>query len=265
MTEKMKLLLIEDEVAECDRFVKIAESKLSQSINFIKVTSSSDEGIACVLRDMPDGVILDLELNFGNGSGSGLDFLRGIKDSELKPIIFVTTNTPSKMVHNLIRDLGVDFIFYKRQQGYNPEVVLNNILDLFIAHGGKVHDFGSKMCDQSEQERRKEIKSKIDEELDAIGISIRYKGRLYIEEAISLLVCKEVKAFDAVLHKVADNNNITYSSVLRSAQTAINNTWDTTRTDYLLEHYTSRIDIRAGVPSPTEFIRYYAEKIMKSL
>ena len=48
---------------------------------------------------MPDAIILDIELN--NGEGSGLQVLEQIKelDLDIKPVIVITTNISSKTVY----------------------------------------------------------------------------------------------------------------------------------------------------------------------
>ena len=46
-------------------------------------------------------------------------------------------------------------------------------------------------------------------------------------------------------------------------QTAINYAWRVSSIDDLMAHYKARINYETGVPTPTEFIYYYAEKIRK--
>lgn len=48
-------------------------------------------------------------------------------------------------------------------------------------------------------------------------------------------------------------------------QTAINHAWRMSPVEDLLVHYKARINIETGVPSPTEFVYYYKEKIKKLL
>ena len=46
-------------------------------------------------------------------------------------------------------------------------------------------------------------------------------------------------------------------------QTAINNACRKSPIEDLMLHYKARINYETGVPTPTEFIYYYAEKIRK--
>ena len=259
MSKPMNLLLVEDDPVEHEQFMNTVALKYRNNVSFIEMTGSSDNGIKLVKKYMPDGIILDLELH--KGQGSGLEFLKGIKGAVPKPIIFVTTNTPSNLVYNLVRDMGVDFIYYKRQKGYSPEMVISNILDLWRAVGGEDN---RPLYTEQKEKNDDFIQNRINEELDLIGVSIRHKGREYIAEAIQILLDNEQNS-KTVFYQVADIANITYSSVIRAIQTAINNTWQSTEIGYLYEHYTAHIDVRTGVPAPTEFVRYYADKIRKEL
>ena len=69
----MKLLLIEDDISECNKFKKLSDSR--NDIEFIGITDSDIEGLNLVKKFIPEGIILDLELNNGKGNGTGFNFL----------------------------------------------------------------------------------------------------------------------------------------------------------------------------------------------
>jgi len=127
MDNPMTLLIIEDEAEERGRFLECAKAQ-PDKIKFVGSTNSSIMGFDILKQHSPEGVILDLELH--KGIGSGRDFLNNLKSSGFKPkpIIIVTTNTQSDIVYNAMRGLGVDFIHYKKQKGYTPEAVLEDFL-----------------------------------------------------------------------------------------------------------------------------------------
>lgn len=264
-SKPMPLLLIEDDVAECIKFKNCANNRTD--ITFVGMTGSSIEGIQFVKTRMPEGVILDLELH--KGKGSGLQFLADLKaaNMKLRPIVVVTTNSPSNVVYNHVHDIGADLIFYKRQADYSPDMVVNTLLALRKSlHTVRCDDVpGDLQTIESPEERCVRINERIDTELDLVGIGVRYKGRAYLREAIFLLISKDKNSSEAVLYQVAERQRLSYSSVIRAIQTAINKAWDSSSIEDLQKYYTARVNINTGVPSPTDFIHYYADKIRKTI
>ena len=55
------------------------------------------------------------------------------------------------------------------------------------------------------------------------------------------------------------------STISRAMQNAILHAWRVTPLEDLCTFYTARIDYERGVPTPTELIYYYAEKIRKEI
>lgn len=265
MNKPMSLLLIEDDVAECVKFKDCANNRAD--VAFVGMTGSSTEGLQLMKNRMPEGVILDLELH--KGKGSGLQFLMELKEAHpsLRPIIIVTTNSPSNLVYNHVHDMGADLVFYKKQVDYSPEMVVNTLFALRKSLYAARHDNMSNDLQtiESPEERRIRIIERIDTELNMVGISSRYKGRAYAQEAIFLLINRDKNVSEAILSQVAILKKISHSSVVRAIQTAINNAWQTSSIEDLQMHYTARINIHTGVPSPTEFIYYYADKIRKTM
>jgi DNA-binding NarL/FixJ family response regulator len=267
MNEKksMPLLLIEDDVAECRRFKDCAAKRTDMT--FVGMTASSEEGLLYVQTRMPEGIILDLELH--RGKGSGLQFLSDLKaiNMAVRPLIIVTTNSPSSVVYNHVHNFGADLVFYKRQEGYSPDMVLSTMSALRKSlQTVRKDDLPQDMQTiESPDERRARVLARIDAELDLVGINVRYKGRMYLQEAVYLLLSRENKTSEAILYKVADNHKHSYSSVIRAIQTVINRAWDTSGIDDLQRYYTARVNVHTGVPSPTEFIHYYVDKIRKTM
>ena len=108
----MSIILIEDDNFEVNSFKEYLRNE--DDVKLVKTTSSSYEGIEYTKTYMPEGIILDLELH--KGEGSGMKFLEDLQmvELDLKPLIVVTTNVSSSIIYNHIRKLGADFIFYKK-------------------------------------------------------------------------------------------------------------------------------------------------------
>jgi len=266
----MRLLLIEDEVGDCLRFSDCAKRR--PDIIFVGMTDSCEEGMGLVKSRLPEGVILDLQLV--KGSGSGLRFLELLAETELtlRPIVAVTTSNQSSVVLKRIQELGADWYFSKTQQDYNEDFVVNTLLSLRNALHVKQKDGAdlrgkyriSGSIVESIDERHDRIYKRIDVELDLVGVKVRLKGRKYLREAIFLKIHSE-KQSGSSIEQVAHNHGLAYGTVNKVMQTAINNAWESADIDEIYTHYTARISQKNGVPSPSDFIHHYADKIRNSI
>ena len=261
----MPLLLIEDDVGDCMKFVDCANRR--GDVHFVGMTDSSEDGFKRLQTLLPEGVILDLQLT--KGDGSGLAFLDQLNAAELpiRPVVVVTTTNQSPYVQDQIEKSGVDWIFCKKQRSYNPDLVIDTLLklrgSLFCVkrEGG----LGEVRSIESPEERRKRIIKRIDAELDLIGLRARYRGRVYLSSAILFQIGEQRSAPGSAIEHIAAKYKHSYSTVTKVMQTAINNAWDSAEIGALKAHYTARIDIKTGTPSPTDFIHFYANKIIKSI
>jgi CheY-like chemotaxis protein len=279
----MKLLIIEDVDAERKRFLEYAKT-CPDKIQIVGSTNSSRRGLEVMHEINPDGIILDLELKYG--IGSGIEFLESLKKGRTdgtqytgkKPIIVVTTQNPSEVVHNVVRKYGVDYIFYKGQGGYCPQAVISVMLlfrapsdftDLYDDTENKVDitekDDIMEVDNFSETKKLNRIKviNLINKELDAIGMGRHYKGRIYIVSAITILLDDTLASSDAAFKKTAEEHSLGYSSIMRAITTAIENTWYDCDPDVLKHQYPLHISDKKARPTNSEFIYYYSEKIIK--
>ena len=112
----MKILIVEDDKAAVEA-IKDAMS-YTEDMQVVGTTDSATQGLKLVEAVKPHAIILDLELN----EGDGLNFLRNLSTLMLdyKPFVLVTTNTTSKTVHDIVRNNGGDFIYTKNTLNYNP-------------------------------------------------------------------------------------------------------------------------------------------------
>ena len=261
----MPILLIEDNEVEVNEFKNYIEGRTDAKL--VKSTNSSYEGIEYTKMYIPEGIILDLELH--QGEGSGIEFLEELQKIKLdfKPLIVVTTNVSSKIIYRRIRELGVDFIYYKKQSDYSPEMVINSMTSLRESlYSAKQEITNCKATTETPKEHENRIKGKITVELDLVGIPHHLVGRKYIEEAILFLIQNENDDDgETVFNHLANELKVCNSSISRAMQTAINNAWRNTSIDDLIVHYKARINYETGVPTPTEFIYYYKDKIKESM
>lgn len=256
----MKLLLVEDDASECNIYKNISET--IKDIEFIGITDSDVEGIKYVKEYKPEGIILDLELNKGNSTGTGFSFLEGLKQLNLEsiPKIVVTTNICSDSVYEFLHQNGVDFIFYKKKSNYSQENVINTIL---LIRGYKNKIINNNSTEKAEQSTN-DISDKINKELNLIGISTHLQGRKYLHDSILYIIDNQNKDQKlTVVQYLVGKYKKSNSTISRAMQNAILHAWRISALEDLNTYYTAKINYETGVPTPTEFIYYYADKIKK--
>ncbi len=257
----MKVLLIEDDENECAMYRRIIES--NDKIKLVAITNSSSVAIKYVNNYKPDGIILDLELT--NGEGSGFDFIEKLKEQKLDkyPKIVVTTNIYSDSVYNFLHKNKIDFIFYKNQVTYSRENVLSTLLLL------NSYENSNKMIDFSfndNEVNNDKLSDLINKELDLIGISTHLKGRKYLFDAIYFIIENDGNDENVpIIRFLVGKYKKSSSTISRAMQNAILHAWRISSLEDLSALYTARINYETGVPTPTEFIYYYSDKIKKCL
>ncbi len=254
----MRILLVEDDEQQCEIYKKLVEN--NKNIKLIGITSSSKEAIKLVKEHKPEGVILDMELT--NGEGSGFDFIEGIEKDKCTKIV-VTTNIYSDSVYNFLHKNKIDFIFYKNQANYSQENVLNTLIIL--------NEYDSKnpvvnMYTDEEDNNNEKLSKLINQELDLIGVSSHLKGRKYLFDSILFVIENSEKDEGiSTIQYLVSKYKRSNSTISRAMQNAILHAWRISSIEDLAALYTARINYETGVPTPTEFIYYYADKVKKML
>ena len=254
------VLLIEDDKKDCIDMKNYINSR--EDIRLVDIVSSPNKAINSIKTYLPDAIILDIELN--NGEGSGLEVLDAIKSihMDFKPIIIITTNISSKLVYTYAHENGVDMIFHKLKDDYSPELIVRNIL---LLSGIKSSEkLANNIEVESPNDYRNRISERINRELDLIGISSHLVGRKYIHDSI-LYIIEEHEENENVFLYLAKKYKKGNSTIGRSIQTAIEHAWRKSSIEDLQKYYTAVVNYNTGVPTPTELIYYYVDKIKDSL
>lgn len=257
MEKLLTVLLVEDDPAECEDFERVLDS--ADDIRLIGKTNNEKEALEIVTDYLPDAVILDLELH--KGSGNGISFLESVNKKRMKlfPYILVATHNISNITHECVRQLGADFIMVKSQGDYSAE----NIVEFLRSNKHLIHKMRRRIqgnydyAEVSPSEKRKRQEVRVTAEIDKIGISPKALGRAYLIDAIM----HRIGGKPDQVAEVAKKYGKTGTSVERAMQNAINKAWSTTHPDDLMHYYTSRVHPEKGVPTVTEFIYHYANKI----
>ena len=257
----MKILIIEDDVNECNNFANSIKSR--QDFELVAMTDSDIEGLKYVKLKHPEGIVLDIELNNStSGNTDSLGFLTELRKLNLnyKPIIIVTTHVNSKRTYEIFHRDGAELILYKDHPNYSADYVLNKFLNL--------RQLSPKQTVETLKEELKESENKISEciyqELDLIGVTSKLKGRQYIHEAILYLIENENKG-DNVIRYLTKIYKKSGNTITNGIQNAIIHAWRVSSIDDLEKYYTARVNYETGIPTPMEFLYYYRDKIKKMI
>ena len=257
MDDKLTLMLVEDDPLTCkDIFTEL--TACSDDFALVGITNNAARAMECVTEYCPDAIVVDLELK--DGTSEGLSFLQTLKSSEMAPLPFILAITGSNDpdVRGSARECGADFIMGKSDAGFSAQ----NIADFMklaksVIFTRKDHlpanaSSASNMLDERRTHRR------ISQELDKVGISSKSVGYRYLIDSIAVKIEKPVQH---VCRIVGKKHGKTENSVERAMQNAINRAWASTDKNELATHYTARIKSAKGIPTITEFIFYYAQKL----
>ncbi|MCL2860090.1 MAG: sporulation initiation factor Spo0A C-terminal domain-containing protein [Oscillospiraceae bacterium] len=203
-----------------------------------------------------------------SGDGSGFKFLSELPKLNIisKPIIAVNTNKKSKKLYSKL-DTVTDFIFYKRQKNYSPQMVIDDIIFLGF---DDVSEETTVLLDKIEEKQNNMFPKLIDSTLDYLGISHKYKGRNYIYEAIDYLLKEDnkpnhEKSKFSFPEYLAQKHKMSSAGINKAMQAAINEAWRNTDPDELIEKYTQKVNYNTGTPYPSEFVYYCVKKINESI
>ena len=254
----LSILIIEDDKQACEELTQCISQY--DDMKVVAVCNNSQEAFDKTRAFLPNVIILDLELH--QGGGNGLMFLDSLLTSPLamEPFILVTTNNMSAVMLEQARAMGADFTLTKYEQGYSAQYVIDNIRMLRNAILRKNNTSHFAVISPAEEEQL--IISRIQREMDLIGIKAKAKGYNYLVDSIFLVITEDEKHLSKVLAEKYKKSN---TSIERAMQNAIKQAWTTNDIDDLFNFYTARIRSDKGYPTMMEFIYYYANKVKMEL
>jgi len=263
MDNIIPVLLIEDDKKECDLYKECFIQR--DDVKLIAITNSSDEAIDYVKTHAPEGVILDIDLN--EGIGSGYKFLEDLHNLKIdnKPVIVVITQIDSKLACKNIYGCGVPMIFSKHKKDYSPVEVINTLVGL-VNTARQIRTNHNSYIENTDTEAMKSerIKNKILRELEIVGFSDNLLGKQYIFDAIYHLIENNLQDIEGtVMQFLMKKHSKTRSNLLRIMQVAIQNAWRKSPIETLVKHYTQVVNYNTGIPTVNELIYYYAHKVYK--
>ena len=259
MSKAMKILIIEDDINDCNNFINCIKKR--DDFELVAITDSDIDALKYVKLKRPEGIVLDLELNDSkSGNTNSLEFLSNLRKMNLNytPIVIVTTHVYSKKTYEILHRNQVDLILYKDHPKYSCDIVLNN----FLKYRDVTLDNDNKTIVEKIEDDENRISTLINHELDLIGVTVKLKGRKYIHDAILYLIQNENSDVN-VIQYLAKINKKSGNTITNGIQNAIIHAWRVSAIEDLETYYTTKVNYETGVPTPMEFIYYYVEKIKK--
>ena len=250
-TKPMKILIIEDDVRDCNNFINCIKNR--NDIELVAITDSDVEGLKYVKLKHPEGIVLDIELNNStSGSNDSLDFLSNLNRLNLdyRPIVIVTTHINSKRTYEIVHREGADLILYKDHPNYSADYVLNKFINL--------KDSSPKRTVEVLKEELKENENKISDcinhELDLIGVTPKLKGRQYLHDAILYLIQNDGTDTNVVRY-LTNVYKKSGNTITNGIQNAIIHAWRVSSIDDLSVYYTAKINYETGT-TQTNYINH---------
>lgn len=244
MNHKIRILLVEDNLDKRSEFRHSIHSH--ERLELCAKTGKEEEGLNLLKTRTPDVVILDLELEEGNGI-TFAEKMRAMPISQ--PFVVVTTNNCSSSISQYLRyDLKIDFIFQKTNASYTANQVLDIIEKIY-----KYHD----TAPSPYEDEKIILRNHIQRELENMGFLSQYSGTDYLIATFMYIADHpddSLQVSKVIYPMLARQYHSTPSNIERAIRLAIERVWTNTSIVTLSKYYPYEINNKNGRPSNGEFI-----------
>lgn len=263
-TRKFNVLIVEDDF---EYILPLQDAiNASGSFEIRETTNSSIAAFEYVKTYAPDVVILDLQLE----EGDGFEFLMQIEKERDKlrrvPYIVVVTSFFSKQIMNKVRPL-VGFI-YKKNDHYTPDRIANHLEmmasefgDRSVSHVKKIEDL--LISSHITVDAKTQIRQKISRELSHFYMTPSHKGIEYLLEAVYLAVLTPMGqklTMTGLYEKIADDLDADPKAIQEAIRRTVNDAFEKTHKDIVRKAWGTLPKAR---PTVKQFIVHVAMKIKK--
>lgn len=160
MKNAIKILLVEDDIQTCSAYQQVLAN--NTRLQLVHATASEQDAYEYVLHQEVDAIILDLELQ----EGDGLTFMFRLQEyyhkDGAKPMIVVVTNNASQITWALARDHGADYVIPKLHADYSPIAVLSKLEKAYAYYARGMTAASVKKIRQSSASMRRYVESYLD-------------------------------------------------------------------------------------------------------
>ena len=260
MEQVVEILLVEDDKNTCEAFEFCIHR--NKKFHLAAKTGKQSEGLEVLKRGNIGAVILDLELD----EGDGINFLTCMKELDIEqPLVVVITNNQSEITLDCIHALGVTFIYQKCNESYSPEVVLSIIEHTYPF---RIRKSSPQMKVISYRRNQEELyqRNRIEEELIYLGFKPNIRATGYLIDAIHYTAFEnrgQEFEMKEVYLAVAKKNKTKDVNVEKSIRDNIERTWMKTAPEKLELYYPYQISKESGTPTNMQFIKNMTRKMQK--
>ena len=265
MDDKISLLIVEDEPAEQAAFAECLQNE--RQIELVGITGSETEALALVDSHRPDVVVLDLELQ----EGDGLNLTPVLTDPSrsYSPYVLVTTRTENRHTLDMLRDAGVGFIYDKNIDRYGPDQVLRGVKRMGgFLKGRRLGRSEESAASQSAKElRQKRLLEELNCEMEDMGLRRRQKScRCLVWAVYCQLESGEPLSLTKELYPmVAQQLHCKPENVERNIRSAIHKVWDVSNRnlDLVYERFPRLVDENGDYPTNGELIEAFVVRMRR--
>lgn len=190
-----------------------------------------------------------------------MDLLDKLRSTVLikKPYVIVNTNSASKITRDTAKMMGADYTFAKWQKGYSPKMVINQLLFVMPAILGCEEEPPAPLTEAQLENKMRDF---VQNEFNKLGVNVKNVGYGYLVEAVILAAKGENDNWGKTIGEMVGKNE---SSITHSMQYAINSTWNNADINALQKYYTAPLRKNKYVPTATEFVFFYKQKLISYL
>ena len=260
MSDLIKIMLVEDDPIVCESYRIAAIHRPNLAI--VYDTGSEQQALGYLLRHTVDVIILDIELQ----EGDGVSFLNTLSGQEKeKPFVTVVTNNSSSIMLGYMRDHGADYIYRKNNISYSPEKVLS-VIEKICPYQKEMNARKEPlMADRFRRETDDDVKRKyVEDELQKMGFQKKQVGFVYIVDAVTILMDYSgipPHVTSEIYPLIAKRRNASKEGVERSIRHAIEVTFRNINAAQLNYYYPYPYDQEKGRPSNRDFLTRFAQRI----
>ncbi|ERI98647.1 MULTISPECIES: sporulation initiation factor Spo0A C-terminal domain-containing protein [Eubacteriales] len=265
MDDKISLLIVEDEPAEQAAFAECLQNECQ--IELVGITGSETEALALVDSYRPDVVILDLELQ----EGDGLSLTPALTDPSrpYSPYVLVTTRTENRHTLDMLRDAGVGFIYDKNIERYGPDQVLRGVKRMgSFLKGRRLGRSGEAAAEKEAAKlRRERLIEELCAEMEDMGLCRRRKNcRCLVWAVYYQLQHREPLSLGKELYPmVAKELHCEPDNVERNIRSAIEKAWDVRneRLDLVYARFPLLVKKSGKLPTNSELIEAFVVRMRR--